>query len=467
MCGVAGDVSTSQSQSQSQSQSKLQAKAKSHTQQSDIEVVRSDQKEKTHTESSVQVKVVEKHAKLSRSTAIDQAVEQTAENKAQVKLIGTELNKKSVVEQKETKTIVEDTKPKDSFETKQEIKHETKEETNRQLKQETKSDTKESIKVAKKFDHFAESEQKAGKPDNVTISEIVVSSPDSVNQYNQVKVDIDDKNLTITSIDTNIQPVIMHAGDNINALDMHTTQMPSINIQDADNNNDNDANSANPSKNDNLTPTPNNQIALNINRSPLHRLQTISIFNFGDKPGAPGQPPIPNLPDFLVPPHLITYETSIEINFRKIPPPKPASPPRFIKKMLVHTESLERRTRAFLSGNFEVGTTDSSLRTARQKIRSLKSTILKSDDEVKHAEDTINKAQSGDFISIFAPPIVEQPLYEFIKEPSQRSEDDLSENLDRRSERSQSVQQQDLENMEDYYSSKYSSRSSRRRVEGK
>lgn len=198
----------------------------------------------------------------------------------------------------------------------------------------------------------------------------------------------------------------------------------------------------------------------------LHSYQTISIFNFGDKSNGPGQPPIPNLPDFLIPPHLITYETSFEIHIRKIPFPLPPPQPKFIKKLLVHTESLERKTRAFLSGNYELGPTDSSIRTARQKIRSLKSTILKSDDEVKHAEDTITKAQSGDFLHIFNPPIIEKPLYEFIEIPSERSEEECSEYSDRRSERGISEQTQH-ENMEDYYTSRYSTRSSRRRVEGK
>lgn len=198
----------------------------------------------------------------------------------------------------------------------------------------------------------------------------------------------------------------------------------------------------------------------------LQNYQTVSIFKFGDKSNGPGQPPTPNLPDFLVPPHLITYETSFEINVHKIPLPLPPPQPKFIKKLLVHTESLERKTRAFLTGNFELGPNDASIRTARQKIRSLKSTILKSDDEVKHAEDTITKAQSGDFLHIFNPPIIEKPLYEFIEIPSERSEEECSEYSDRRSERAISEQTQH-ENMEDYYTSKYSTRSSRRRVEGK
>lgn len=403
-----------------------------------VAAVQSTQKESTQVESSVKVKAVDKHGRLSRGEAIEQSTEIRTQTQAQLetKQEQSEVRKKSVDEQ-QRQSVVEVTKEKAIVGAKQEIQITDKVENSAQFVQ-----------------------KKAGKTEQIDIKQIqiVVSSGDSVNQ---VKFDINDTKLTIAATDTNQLPNKMHDGDNPNALDMHTSQMPSGSPRDAAGNAPNQTNA----NTEHVTATPNNQIALNESQ-PTHRLQTISIFNFGDRAGAPGQPPVPNLPDFLVPPHLITYETSIEINFRKIPPPQPPPPPKFIKKMLVHTESLERRTRAFLTGNFEVGTTDSALRTARQKIRSLKSTILKSDDEVKHAEDTIHKAQSGDFLNIFAPPIVEQPLYEFIEVPSQRSEDECSENLDRRSERSQSVQQQELENMEDYYSSKYSSRSSRRRVEG-
>lgn len=274
-----------------------------------------------------------------------------------------------------------------------------------------------------------------------------------------INTSFDDIVHKLAPIDTNKIPALkMQANDNNkNILNMLTAHIPS----------DTDSNMHG---NENKKPS-NQAVGRNFSQSSNQLngqgYQIVSLFNFGDRPGAPGEPSRPNLPDFLVPSQLITYETSIEINLRKIPPPQPPPPPRFIKKMLVHTESLERRTRAFLTGNFESSTTDNSLRTARQKIRSLKSTILKSDDEVKHAEDTIHKAQSGDFLKIFAPPIVEQPLYEFIEiPPSHPGDEGCVDVLDRHRDRSQSVQkQQDSENMEDYYSSKYSSRTSRR-VEG-
>lgn len=201
----------------------------------------------------------------------------------------------------------------------------------------------------------------------------------------------------------------------------------------------------------------------NANNQLAQHYQTISLFNFGDTRGDDNKPPRPNLPYFLIPPHLVTYETSFEIHIRKIPFPDPPPPPRYIKKLLVHTESLERKTRAFLTGSFEFGNTDKAIRTARQKIRSLKSTFITADDDAKHAEDTIEKAKSGNFLHIFNPHLgVEKPQYEFIEVPS---EEGCSEHLDRRSERGISELSQD---MAENYSSRYSSRSSRRekKVEG-
>lgn len=206
-----------------------------------------------------------------------------------------------------------------------------------------------------------------------------------------------------------------------------------------------------------------NATQANANNQLVQHYQTISLFNFGDTRGDDNRPPRPNLPDFLIPPHLVTYETSFEIHIRKIPFPSPPPPPRYIKKLLVHTESLERKTRAFLSGSFELGDTDKALRAARQKIRSLKTTFITADDDAKHAEDTIVKAKAGNFLHIYNPHLgVEKPQYEFIEVPS---EEECSEHPDRRSERGISEQTQD---MSENYSSRYSSRSSRRekKVEG-
>lgn len=199
--------------------------------------------------------------------------------------------------------------------------------------------------------------------------------------------------------------------------------------------------------------------------------ETIYHFNFGDRHqlgasgGGGGRPPPErsNLPDFLIPARLITYETSFEISIRKIRAASPPPRPKFVKKMLVHTESLERKTREFLTGNYDISSSaDNALKSARQKIRSLKSTIIKSDDDVRHAEDTIEKAKSGKFLHIFNPRLgVEKPLYEFVEVPS---EEECAEY--QRSERGISEQSN---NMAEYSSSRYSSRTSRkssRKVEG-
>lgn len=220
-------------------------------------------------------------------------------------------------------------------------------------------------------------------------------------------------------------------------------------------------NKANASTNTALNKSSSSQT--NVNNQLAQHYQTISLFNFGDTRGDDNKPPRSNLPDFLLPPHLVTYETSFEIHIRKIPFPDPPPPPRYIKKLLVHTESLERKTRAFLTGSFEFGNTDKAIRTARQKIRSLKSTFITADDDARHAEDTIEKAKSGNFLHIFNPHLgVEKPQYEFIEVPS---EEECSEHPDRRSERGISELSQD---MAENYSSRYSSRSSRRekKVEG-
>lgn len=193
----------------------------------------------------------------------------------------------------------------------------------------------------------------------------------------------------------------------------------------------------------------------------------------GGSGGNPRRPKHSNLPDFLIPAQLITYETTLDITIRKIRNASPPPPPVFAKKLLVHTESLERKTRAFLTGTFDVSA-DTALRTARQKIRSLKSTILSADDDVRHAEDTIHKAQAGDFLNIFNPRLgAEKPLYEFVAvggECAEQQTTTLAQKQDIQSVASAEHQVQEDSKMSEYSSSKYSSRSSRkstRQVEGR
>lgn len=474
--------STEESKVQKQQKEEKQSKlTRSSAVEKSCEEIVSQQTSKTE---QIEVKTTaikqEKSSTASQSTAESQTA---IVNKTEVKTSEVKSAEVKPTETKPTESKVSATKPiesdslskkeqpaktedKKSSEQKPKVgKHVQIQEPNKQ-----QTPTEKTEQIQQPISQEVKGDSNSGKIDTIEITEVdepqqnIIALNQSNNNTQTIEIIEQQQQNNILAHDiiafTN-QPLTMASTDeNQNALDVLTTEAP----QDATDNNQSQSTNQNNNNNQDSAASnaTNNQLALNQSSQ---RMQ-VTRFNFGDKKGPPGQPPSSNLPDFLVPPHLITYETSIEINFIKIPPPLPPPPPKYVKKMLVHTESLERRTRAFLSGNFEVGTTDSSLRTARQKIRSLKSTILKSDDEVKHAEDTIHKAQSGEFLNIFAPPIVEQPLYEFIEvsSPTPRLDEECSENLDQRSERGQSEQ---TDNMEDYYTSKYSSRSSRRRVEGK
>lgn len=398
-------------------------------------------------------KAEEKHSKLTRSAAVEKSeeIQEVIKEVQFTTAIGTERKSKKEPPPSQTE-------PSSVSTTKKQESTKTVEGTHAQ------STTKGSIETGKRSEHSDRSVVVVDDKKNV--------STDLQSNIKSIASAVAASNNTMSGSQSNTKQTLSAdttaANPNANTNKVHTleNQLALKSAYDAAPHDADTTNNTQTSNNNKENTAPNSNTS---NQASTSRYHTVSIYNFGDRQGQPprGQPPTPpNVNIFLVPPHLITYETSIEINILKIPAPLPPQPPKFVKKLLVHTESLERKTRAFLSGNFEVGTTDSSLRTARQKIRSLKSTILKSDDEVKHAADTITKAQSGDFLHIFNPPIIEKPLYEFIEIPSERSEEECSEYSDRRSERGISTEQQH-ENMEDYYSSKYSSRSSRRRVEGK
>lgn len=441
---------------QQQQQSFVQRKCQVHFEEQQIEGGSVTQK-KVVEEVTVQKKADDKHAKLVRSTAIERSEEiqskkQESREKEITQTVETQtlsVQNKSVVDKTtKTKTSIEkitdtDTKPKPL------------------TTEDTKATKTRSEKTTEKAKAIDSGKTEKHAENTVNLKSLQSTAIDPIDLLNAVEVSsaqIVDSQITLSNA-TN-QATQVHTVENQLAL-CTTNTAPQDGGGSGQQSTAKDNTSSNPSSSGDGSRRAIQPTTLS------NRFQTVSTFTFRDRQGGPpGLPPTSNLPDFLIPPHLITYETSFEINVRKIPPPPPPPPPRFVKKLLVHTESLERKTRAFLTGNYEVGPVDSSIRTARQKIRSLKSTILKSDDEVKHAEDTITKAQSGDFLHIFNPPIVEKPLYEFIEIPSERSEEECSEFSDRRSERAISEQTQH-ENMEDYYSSRYSSRSSRRRVEGK
>ncbi|XP_034109415.1 obscurin isoform X3 [Drosophila albomicans] len=144
----------------------------------------------------------------------------------------------------------------------------------------------------------------------------------------------------------------------------------------------------------------------------------------GDRPAqGPPPPPIPphfiRMPGFFQPLPLIAYETSIEILLIKARPPSPPPrPPPTIKRVHVYTESLEQKTQNFLEGIYEESSADTSLRNAKQKMRSIKNTVLKSADSTNYAQDTVKKAKARDFIHIFTPPIKKKrPIYEIVEEP--------------------------------------------------
>uniref|UniRef100_A0A1A9ZZH6 Obscurin n=1 Tax=Glossina pallidipes TaxID=7398 RepID=A0A1A9ZZH6_GLOPL len=174
----------------------------------------------------------------------------------------------------------------------------------------------------------------------------------------------------------------------------------------------------------------------------------------------PPPPPLPphfvRMPGFFQPLPRIAYETSIEILIIKARPPSPPPPITLIPRVVVHNEALEMKSQNFLEGIYETDSFDTSLRTAKKKIRSIKSTVLKSTDSTKYAVDTVKKAQARDFLHIFTPPIKKKrPIYEIVEEPS-RSDVSDSESVydDLKSE----VREHSVTRTEDYLSVSVASR---------
>lgn len=203
----------------------------------------------------------------------------------------------------------------------------------------------------------------------------------------------------------------------------------------------------------------------------------------GDRSGAnqhlqqsgPPPPPIPpnftRMPGFFQPLPLIAYETTIEILIVKARPPSPPPPPPpTIKRVLVHTESLEQKTQNFFEGIYDAASSDTSLRNAKQKIRSIKSTVLKSKDSTNYAQDTVQKAKARDFLHIFTPPVKKRPIYEIVEEPVNifELEGDYTESIAddfREPSADFEARGQSVGGMDDYYSGY--SRASTRRYESK
>nr|XP_043066936.1 obscurin [Drosophila bipectinata] len=185
----------------------------------------------------------------------------------------------------------------------------------------------------------------------------------------------------------------------------------------------------------------------------------------------PPPPPIPpnftRMPGFFQPLPRIAYETTIEILIVKARPPSPPPPPPpTIKRVLVHTESLEQKTQNFFEGIYDVSTSDTSLRNAKQKMRSIKNTVLKSKDSTNYAQDTVQKAKARDFLHIFTPPVKKRPIYEIVEEPVNifELEGDYTESIAddfREPSADFEARGQSVGGMDDYYSG-YSGYSKRR-----
>lgn len=119
------------------------------------------------------------------------------------------------------------------------------------------------------------------------------------------------------------------------------------------------------------------------------------------------------IPDFNPPPALV-YHTTFEVSLHKEPLPPPAVPPKITHKVVVHNESLEQRTEEFLRGRCEFDAINYSLESAQSKIKNIKSTFGKSNQETDLAEDTVRKAKSGDFQQIVHPPV---PIHDLSPRP--------------------------------------------------
>uniref|UniRef100_A0A0K8U7P3 Muscle M-line assembly protein unc-89 n=2 Tax=Bactrocera latifrons TaxID=174628 RepID=A0A0K8U7P3_BACLA len=184
-------------------------------------------------------------------------------------------------------------------------------------------------------------------------------------------------------------------------------------------------------------------------------------------------PPLPpnfhRMPGFFEPLPRISYETSIEILIVKARPPSPPPLPQSIKKLIVHNESLEQKSENFLKGIYDSQNFDTSVHTAKQKLRFIKSAVIKSTDSTKYAEDTVKKAKARDFLHIFTPPLkTKRPIYEIVEVPytNDQSQEHIENIHEEHKEVGTEIDVTDLNisKMEDYTSG-YSAKYSRRRAE--
>ncbi|XP_069964240.1 obscurin isoform X3 [Bactrocera oleae] len=184
-------------------------------------------------------------------------------------------------------------------------------------------------------------------------------------------------------------------------------------------------------------------------------------------------PPLPpnfhRMPGFFEPLPRISYETSIELLIVKARPPSPPPLPQSIKKLIVHNESLEQKSENFLKGIYDSQSFDTSIHTAKQKLRFIKSAVIKSTDSTKYAEDTVKKAKARDFLHIFTPPLkTKRPIYEIVEVPY--TNDQSQEHIENIHEEHKEVDTEievtdpNIAKMDDFTSG-YSAKYSRRRGE--
>ncbi|KAL1399406.1 hypothetical protein pipiens_008251, partial [Culex pipiens pipiens] len=137
----------------------------------------------------------------------------------------------------------------------------------------------------------------------------------------------------------------------------------------------------------------------------------------GDGSGGKRTPPPLRLPTFFDPPPPPVYQATIEVFIKKERPPPPP-PPKITRKLVVNTDELERKTQLFFEGHIDVPDPDYSTAAAHRKVKGLKHLIGKTGETVRYAEDTVHKAEQGEFSSIVFPEPEEErkprePAYEY------------------------------------------------------
>lgn len=135
-------------------------------------------------------------------------------------------------------------------------------------------------------------------------------------------------------------------------------------------------------------------------------------------------PPPLQLPTFFDPPPPPVYQATIEVFIKKERPPPPP-PPKITRKLVVNTDELERKTQLFFEGHLEYPDPDFSTAAAHRKVKGIKHVFGKTGETVRYAEDTVQKAEQGEFESILIPEEEErkpkEPIYEYqytVEDPS-------------------------------------------------